>query len=156
MADVIEVTGLKQSQVDFRVQRMRKEGCYGLSPEGEIAMVEELLSRLREETSGVSVEIDEFDMGDPESVWKQIQSSLKRGLKQGNAPITKLALEYMEGKQGEAMMSNFALEIVPYTISDTSLANIVLWAEEEVVAEIEAALLERRRNGKLVEADGVG
>lgn len=77
-----------------------------------------------------------------------IRAAIVRGLGKDNAQMVGQALEYVQELEGKEFLSDLQIEIVPYTIKDTSLEEIILRAPEEIVVKCEAALAKRRANGQ--------
>lgn len=72
-----------------------------------------------------------------------IRKAIANGLSKGDPQMVRAALEYEAEQAGREYLSKLEVSIVPYRIKDDSLAKIVLEAGDEVVAEIEEALLQR-------------
>lgn len=83
-----------------------------------------------------------------ESLTPHIRSSILAGLREKNATMVRAAIEYQQSMEAEQFLSNLTINIIPYTIKDTSLEEIILRAPEEIVAKCEAALIKRRRTGR--------
>jgi hypothetical protein len=77
-----------------------------------------------------------------------IEDAIIRGLEKDNAQMVGKALEYVQDLQAKEFLSHLEIEIVPYTIKDTSLEEIILRAPEAIVKKCEAALLKRRQMGR--------
>lgn len=77
-----------------------------------------------------------------------IRDAIVRGLEKDNAQMVGKALEYVQDLEAKEFLSHLEIEIVPYTIKDTSLEEIILRAPENIVKKCEAALLKRRQQGR--------
>jgi hypothetical protein len=88
----------------------------------------------------------------PEAMDALILKAIRSGLESSDPQMVRAAMERQSSLAGLEYLKELFVNIVPYTIKDTSLRNIVLKAGDDVVAEIAAALTERRAKGRVIEA----
>jgi hypothetical protein len=84
----------------------------------------------------------------PDDIETLTQDAIMNGLAQGNANMVKVVSELIESEQVGEFMSNLTINVVPFTIPDTELTNIVLKADDEVVGKIKTALKVREQKTK--------
>lgn len=91
-------------------------------------------------------------LSNPETIKKKMLQAIHGGLDGRDAQMVRQAMNYINDIQAQEYMTSLEVEIVPYTIADTSLADIVLRAEDSVVERIEKALALRVQYGRVEDA----
>lgn len=91
-------------------------------------------------------------LSNPETIKKKMLQAIHGGLDGRDAQMVRQAMNYINDIQAQEYMTSLEVEIVPYTIADTSLSDIVLRAEDSVVEQIEKALALRVQYGRVEDA----
>lgn len=79
----------------------------------------------------------------PENVHEKLRDAIDRSLERGDPNAIRVVSELVRSEEARKHFTNIKITIVPYTIKDTSLTEIVMKAPDYVIKEIKEALIRR-------------